>query len=84
MPVIEIDQELKSVLLFSGAGILAAGLSVLAGRALFAGILGLALLFGLRKIAARIFGMDAGALMQFGVMPFLTFWFAAWVILVNV
>lgn len=84
MSILHPTPELKSLLLFSAAGIAMGGISALAGRALFAGIIGIALLYALRKFAAKLFGIDSAALMQSGIMPYLTFWYAAWVVLVNV
>jgi len=82
--MLEITPELKSVFLFSGAGIAVGGISPVLGSAYVSGAAGFAALIGLRKLAMRILGMEASELMQFGIMPYLTFWYAVWVILINV
>lgn len=84
MPVISLTPELKSVMLFSAAGIATGGLSAFMGSASIAGIIGIAVLYVLRKFAIKSFNMDASMIMQNGIMPYLTFWYAVWVVLTNV
>lgn len=84
MPLPELTPELKSVFMFSGAGIAVGGVSPILGAAYISGASGIAILMGLRKLAMKTLGMEATELMQFGVMPYLTFWYAVWVILINV
>ena len=83
MAIIEITPELKSVFMFSGAGIAVGGISPILGAAYLAGISGIAVLIGVRKFAMKTLGMEASELMQFGVMPYLTFWYMVWVLLIN-
>lgn len=84
MPIIDLTPELKSLLFFSAAGIAMGGISAIAGTASFAGLLGIVVLYALRKFAMKLFGMDSSLIMQNGIMPYLTMWYAVWVILANV
>ncbi len=83
MKLISITEELKSMLLFAGAGTAMGGVSSILGGAILALPVGFAALVGLKKGAEKMFNMDASAIMQSGVMPYLTFWYMVWVLAIN-
>lgn len=84
MKLIEITEELKSMMLFSGAGIAMGGVSSMLGAAMFALPAGIAALFGVRKGAEKIFAKDGAWLNANGLMPYLTFWYLVWVLAINI
>jgi|GEM_PF-1941592 len=84
MPKFEITEELKSMMLFSGAGVAMGGVSSMLGAAMFALPAGIAALVGVRKGAEKLFLKDSAWLTANGLMPYLTFWYLVWVIAINI
>ncbi len=84
MKIIEVTEELKSMVLFSSAGIAMGGVSSILGAATYALPAGIAALIGVRKGAEKIFLKDGAWLNANGLMPYMTFWFMIWVLVINV
>lgn len=83
MQKIEITEELKSMMLFSGAGVAMGGVSSVLGAAIYALPAGIAALVGIRKGAEKLFAKDSAWLNANGLMPYLTFWYMIWVLAIN-
>ncbi|VVB60674.1 Uncharacterised protein [uncultured archaeon] len=83
MKLIEITEELKSMLLFAGSGMAMGGVSSLVGTAVLALPVGIAALLGLKKGAEKLFLKESSWIMANGLMPYLTFWYMIWVLAIN-
>ena len=83
MPQITFTEELKSILLFAGAGTTIGGVSSVVGAATLALPIGIAALLGLKKGAEKLFVKESSWVMANGLMPYLTFWYMVWVLAIN-
>ncbi|MBU4245850.1 MAG: hypothetical protein ABIF85_00470 [Nanoarchaeota archaeon] len=84
MQKFEITEELKSMILFSGAGVAMGGVSSILGVATYALPAGIAALVGIRKGAEKLFLKDGTWLNANGLIPYLTFWYLVWVLAINI
>ncbi len=83
MQKFEITEELKSMVLFSGAGVAMGGVSSVIGAATYALPAGIAALLGLKHGAQKLFVKESSWVMANGMMPYLTFWYMIWVLAIN-
>jgi hypothetical protein len=84
MPKIELTEELKSMMLFSGAGVAMGGVSSILGAATYALPTGIAALIGIKHGAEKLFAKESSWVMANGMMPYLTFWYMIWVLAINI
>ncbi len=84
MQKIEITEELKSMMLFSGAGVAMGGISSVLGAATYALPAGIAALLGIKHGAQRLFVKESSWVMANGLMPYITFWYMVWVLAINI
>lgn len=84
MQKFEITEELKSMMLFSGAGIAVGDISSIIGSALYALPVGIAALLGIKHGAQKLFVKESSWVMANGMMPYVTFWYMVWVLAINI
>lgn len=84
MQKIEITEELKSMMLFSGAGVAMGGVSSIIGAATYALPAGIAALLGVKHGVQKLFVKESSWVMANGAMPFITFWYMVWVLAINI
>ncbi len=84
MQKIEITEELKSMMLFSGAGVAMGGVSSVIGAATYALPAGIAALLGIKLGVQKLFVKESSWVMANGMMPYVTFWYMVWVLAINV